>query len=97
MNMPTNSTYTRRDNAIVAAKKLIASGNAPASEFEIDRGADGRFAIRWLVAPKAPIVEETETKAAQKRDNSPAGRARAAQSCRARRTNRGQDRRDNAA
>jgi hypothetical protein len=51
-------TYTRRDNAVVAAKKLLAAGEAPGASFTIERGADDRFAINWQAANTEQIATE---------------------------------------
>jgi hypothetical protein len=47
-------TYSDRSNARKAAKRLIAAGHAPASEFEIDVAVDGRWTIIWKTRQARP-------------------------------------------
>jgi hypothetical protein len=47
-------------NARRAAKRIIASGKAPASEFEIQPDADGLFTIHWLVAASETVESAPE-------------------------------------
>ena len=46
--MHTTLDFTNQSNARRAAKRMIASGKAPASEFEIQPDGDGLFTIHWL-------------------------------------------------
>jgi hypothetical protein len=70
--MDTPLNFSNHSNARRSAKRLIASGNAPAEEFEIKPDADGLFTIHWLTnggtstdspptAVSAPITEEIES------------------------------------
>jgi hypothetical protein len=51
-------SFTDRSNARRAAKRLIAAGEAPASEFEIQPGTDGRFEICWKAASTETVEAE---------------------------------------
>jgi len=46
--MNTTLNYTNESNARRAAKRMIAGGKAPASDFEIKPDALGLFTIHWL-------------------------------------------------
>jgi hypothetical protein len=46
--MHTTANFSNQSNARRAAKRMIAGGKSPASEFEIKADADGLFTIHWL-------------------------------------------------
>src|SRR5271155_416305 len=75
--MDANTTFTERSNAIRAAKRVIAAGRAPASEFDIRPSADGRYEIVWLTAQSTTEQIETEiaTAAARSPELTPNERA----------------------
>jgi hypothetical protein len=73
--MDASKTYSDRSNARKAAKRLIAAGKAPASEFDIDAGVDERFAIVWKIAEAAKPARgkrQTEPKSERGWDTPPA-------------------------
>jgi|SRR5580700_2338483 hypothetical protein len=53
----TASSFTARNNAKRAAKKMIANGKAPAVDYGIRPRDDGRFEIVWKTAPTNGEVE----------------------------------------
>jgi hypothetical protein len=61
--MSTTLNFSNQSNARRAAKRMIASGKAPASEFEIKPEADGLFTIHWLPNGTAEVETEIATAA----------------------------------
>jgi hypothetical protein len=61
--MNTTVNYTNESNARRAAKRMIAGGNAPASDFEIKPDAAGLFTIHWLTNGTAEVETEIATAA----------------------------------
>jgi hypothetical protein len=83
--MHTTLDFTNQSNARRAAKRMIASGKAPASEFEIQPDGDGLFTIHWLTngtstdnpptaasAPSTGAIESEITAASAAADAAPA-------------------------
>jgi hypothetical protein len=55
--MQTTLNFSNHSNARRAAKRMIATGKAPASEFEIKPDGDGLFTIHWLDGKSTAEVE----------------------------------------
>jgi hypothetical protein len=60
----TGSSFTLRKNAKRAAEAMIRKGIAPAVNYGIKPGDDGRFEIVWKTAKTAPTTDEVETQIA---------------------------------
>jgi len=61
--MNTTLNFSNHSSARRAAKRMIAGGKAPASEFEIKPDADGLFTIHWLTNGTAEVETEIATAA----------------------------------
>src|ERR1700751_3109336 len=67
------STFSSRSNARRAAEKLLTDGTAPAVDYGIKEGDDGRFEIVWKTGTPATTGEiETEIAAATEAEPSAA-------------------------
>jgi hypothetical protein len=61
--MHTTANFSNQSNARRAAKRMIAGGKAPASDFEIKPDAAGLFTIHWLTNGPADVETEIATAA----------------------------------
>jgi hypothetical protein len=60
----TGSSFTLRKNAKRAAEAMIRKGIAPALDYGIKPGDDGRFEIVWKTAKTTPTTDAVETQIA---------------------------------
>lgn len=60
--------YTNRSNAARAARKALAKGEAPGSQFTIDRVGGDAFAIKWLTGHCPEPEPEPFSESAHKED-----------------------------
>src|SRR5438552_3070081 len=68
----TASSFTLRKNAKRAAEAMIRKGAAPAVDYGITLGDDGRFEIVWKIAKAAPTTDEVEIEIAEASADQPA-------------------------
>ena len=66
----TASGFTLRKNAKRAAEAMIRKGTAPAVDYGIKPGDDGRFEIDWNTAKTAPTTDQVGTEIADASANS---------------------------
>jgi hypothetical protein len=67
----TASSFTLRKNAKRAAEAMIRKGTAPAVDYGIKPGDNGRFEIVWKIAEAAPTTDEVEIKVAEASPDQP--------------------------
>ena len=67
----TTSSFTLRKNAKRAAEAMIRRGTAPAVDYGIKPGDNGRFEIVWKIAEAAPTTDEVEIKVAEASPDQP--------------------------
>jgi hypothetical protein len=67
----TASSFTLRKNAKRAAEAMIRRGTAPAVDYGIKPGDNGRFEIVWKIAEAAPTTDEVEIKVAEASPDQP--------------------------
>src|SRR5205807_5538696 len=68
----TASSFTLRKNAERAAQAMIRKGTAPAVDYGIKPGDDGRFEIVWKIGKTAPSTDDVETEIAEASADQPA-------------------------
>ena len=68
----TASSFTLRKNAKRAAEAMIRKGTAPAVDYGITPGDDGRFEIDWNTAKTAPTTDQVGTEIADASADQPA-------------------------
>jgi hypothetical protein len=65
-------SFTLRKNAKRSAEAMIRKGTAPAVDYGIKPGDDGRFEIVWKTTKTAPTTDEVETEIAKTSADRPA-------------------------